>query len=181
MAKANLTLPNGTLVNIEGTTEEVQRLLDLYSGVPLRSEVRRHEDGADRGRLPDADTGRPTASDSQVDLVELVNLIRTCDDSERIESAVLDSSSVLNRVLLPLFIVHEHKGNAFGLTSGEISKITVELGVPVTQPNVSTSLSGPAKSHVIGDKMRIKGQPVRYKLNRRGVQHFRQILTNSNK
>jgi hypothetical protein len=32
MAKASIELPNGTAVNIEGTTEEIQRLLEFYGG-----------------------------------------------------------------------------------------------------------------------------------------------------
>lgn len=34
MAKATLTLPSGAVVNLEGTPEEVHRLLELYSGQP---------------------------------------------------------------------------------------------------------------------------------------------------
>src|SRR5688572_17717037 len=30
MAKATINLPNGTLVNVEGTTEEIRELLDFY-------------------------------------------------------------------------------------------------------------------------------------------------------
>jgi len=178
MAKANLTLPNGTVVNIEGTPEEVQHLLAVYSDPLAPASARSRASDAQRTSGPQAKVSQaaPNGGDTKVDLVEIVNLVRTCDTSERIESAVLDSTNVLNRVLLPLFIVHEHKANAFGLTSGEVNKILTELGVPITQPHVSTCLSGPAKSYVIGDKMRVKGHAVRYKLNRRGVQYFQQVL-----
>lgn len=82
----------------------------------------------------------------------------------------------MNRILLPLFIVHEHMGNAFSMTSGEISQITKDLGILVQQPNVSLTLSGTASKYVVGDKVRKKGQAVRYKLSRRGLQYFKEVL-----
>jgi hypothetical protein len=77
---------------------------------------------------------------------------------------------------LPLYIVHEHLGNAFGLSSGEVTKVTTDLGVPVSQPNASRTLSGTAAKYVIGDRVRKKGQPVRYKLSRRGVQYLQAVI-----
>jgi len=179
MAKANLTLPNGTVVNIEGAPEEIQRLLALYSGPEAPVAIRSSSPVPQHQPTPGHMT--PSDGDGRIDLIEIVNLVRTCDASDRIETFILDQINVLHRVLLPLFVVHEYKANAFGLTSGEINKITTELGVSITQPNVSTCLSGQAKIYVIGDKMRVKGHPVRYKLNRRGVQHIQQVLNPASK
>jgi len=172
MAKANLTLPNGTVVNIEGTPEEVHRLIELNSA---GASPRKPESAASHiaGAAPEM---RGSDRQGKIDLVEIVNLVRTCDLSTQIEKIILDKTNVLNRVLLPLFVVHEYKANAFGLTSGDLNKITVELGVPVAQPDASRCLSGPAKGYVVGDKMRVKGQPVRYRLTRRGVQYLRELL-----
>jgi hypothetical protein len=66
--------------------------------------------------------------------------------------------------------------NAHALSSGEISKITADLGVPVSQPNVSKTLSGTAAKYVMGDRVRKKGQPVRYKLSRRGLQYLQSVI-----
>lgn len=71
---------------------------------------------------------------------------------------------------------HEHLNNAFGLTSGEVAKITTDLGIPISQPNASRTLSGTASKYVIGDKVKMKGQPVRYKLSRRGVKYIQEVL-----
>jgi hypothetical protein len=181
MPKANFTLPNGTVVSIDGTEEEVQRLLSVYSGPIPPVPMQRHGSASTHASTSTS-PGRqaaPSNGNTGIDLIEIVNLIRTTEDSEKFETTILDHDNRLNRVLLPLFVVHEHKANAFGLTSGEINKITTELGVPVRQPDASKCLSGPARPYVIGDKMRIKGHPVRYKLNRRGVQYMQQILAAS--
>lgn len=185
MAKAHITLPNGTVVAIEGTTDEIERLLTIYSDPPSQptghsnqprkfTQIKANNQRGEKKTSPDAPS---SSSGDQIDLMEIVNLVKTCDQSEAIENAVLDHLNIMNRVLLPLFIVHEHKGNSIGLTSGEIGKITKQLGVPVSQPNASRCLSGSAKPYVIGDSIRIKGQPVRYKLSRRGLQYFRECLT----
>jgi hypothetical protein len=185
MAKASLTLPNGTVVQIEGTIEEVQGLLAFYgSGAAAhhtptppkktatpRPKRRRSKHVPDAS--PPADDG---GADAAPNLSEIVNLTKTCDEAEEIERQVLDRASQVDRTLLPLYVVHEHLGNRFGLSSGEVSKITTDLGVPVSQPNASRTLSGTAAKYVIGDKVRKKGQAVRYKLSRRGVQYLKAVI-----
>lgn len=39
MAKANLTLPNGTLVEINGSAEEIAKLMELYSGAKVNNKL----------------------------------------------------------------------------------------------------------------------------------------------
>jgi len=182
MAKASLTLPNGTVVQIEGTTEEVQGLLQFYgagtgqhSPAPrkpaARSRVRKSKSGRGPSEQPAGEAG-----DSAPNLSEIVNLAKNCDEAEDIERQILDRASQVDRTLLPLYIVHENLGNAFGLSSGEVSKITTDLGVPVSQPNASKTLSGTAAKYVIGDRVRKKGQLVRYKLSRRGLQYLQAVI-----
>jgi hypothetical protein len=110
------------------------------------------------------------------DISRIINQIKNCDDAEIIEAKVLDKVGQVNRILLPLYIVHEYLDNTYSLTSGEIGQITTDLGIPVQQPNASRILSGTASKYVIGDKVRKKGQPVRYKLSRSGVQYFKEVL-----
>jgi hypothetical protein len=66
--------------------------------------------------------------------------------------------------------------NAGGLTSGQISKVTVQLGVLVKLPNVSKTLSGTAAKYIIGDIARKPGQAVRYKLSRRGHTYMKEVI-----
>ena len=177
MPKATVKLPNGTLVTIEGTPEEVAHLLDFYGGKASAPPPKPRVKGQEPKIRKKATTARQeTEGESRVDLTDIVNLVKSCDEAEAIETQILDRTSQVNRILLPLYIVYENKGNAFGLTSGEISQITIDLGIPISQPNASTALSGTASRYVIGDKVRKKGQPVRYKLSRRGIQYLKSVL-----
>jgi hypothetical protein len=176
MPKATLTLPDGTLVTIDGSPEEIQKVLALY-GSPKT---------VTKGVKPPKDRpkAKPSAKSSDegsetADIPKIVNLVKTCDEAEAIEKNILDRTAMVDRVLLPLYIVHEHLGNNTGLTSGEISRITRELGVPVSQPNASRTLSGTASKYVMGDKVRVKGHAVRYQLTRRGVQFLKSVITNT--
>jgi len=75
-----------------------------------------------------------------------------------------------------MYIVFEHMSNDYALTSGQISRVTNELGVPVQQPNASKTLSGAAAKYVIGDTVRKNGQAVRYKLSRRGHAYLKEVI-----
>lgn len=184
MAKASLKLPNGTVVTLEGTPEEVKDLLELYGGEGqpasrTSSSTRRPASRPKvRGRVAKSSEGN---QDGKPDLNEIVTLAKDCDEAEAIETQVLDRTAQVDRTLLALYIVHEYLENAFGLTSGEVKKITTDLGIPISQPNASRTLSGTASKYVIGDKVKVRGQPVRYKLSRRGVKYMKEVLAgNSN-
>jgi len=181
MPKASIKLPDGTSVVIEGSPEEVAKLLALYggaasgasetSGISTEESGRRHVTSKKKSQV-----STKTESSESPDLFAIITHIKNCDIAESIETQVLDKTGQVNRILLPLFIVHEYMDNAHGLTSGEISQLTTDLGIPVQQPNASRTLSGTASKYVIGDKVRKKGLPVRYKLSRRGVQYFKRVL-----
>jgi len=174
--KASFELPDGTNVTVEGTPEEVQNLLDFYSskgsnvGASERVNTRKNK----TAQQPDSE--KDLGTNDKVNLAEIVNLVKDCDEAEVIERNILDRTSQVDRALLPLYIVHEYLANAFRLTSGEISKVTNDLGIPIAQPNVSNTLSGTASRYVIGDKVKKRGQPVRYKLSRRGVSYIKDVL-----
>lgn len=179
MAKASLKFSNGTRVEIEGTAEEVHKLLNLYS--QAESALEQTSPKPDRKRSAKKSTGPKAKKQAAenghgVDLAKIVHEIKDSDQAGEIADQILDKVSLVNRVLLPLYIVLEHMGNKWGLTSGEISKITTDLGVRVSQPNASSYLSGSAKRYVIGDKVRRKGEPVRYKLSRKGLLYMKSVL-----
>ncbi|UVT20812.1 MAG: hypothetical protein H8K03_02510 [Nitrospira sp.] len=182
MAKAFLKIPNGPSVTLEGTPEEVKQLLQLYSENPLPSDKpavsERHRLGVHKAaiKLPEE-----KATDAGFDLNQIVTLAKDCDEAEAIEKQILDRTAQVDRTLLPLYIVHEYLSNEFWLTSGDINRITTDLGIPISQPNASRALSGTGSKYVIGDKVKVKGKPVRYKLSRRGVRYMKEVLAgNSN-
>lgn len=182
MAKASLTLPNGTIVLVEGTIEEVRALLAFYgtaqsksSQTQNRTRVRHSGRTAKRERTPSKDMGNDTG-ESDLALSQIVNLVKSCDEAEAIEKNILDRTSQVDRTLLPLYIVHKHLANARGLSSGDVSKITKDLGVPISTPNASKTLSSTAKKYVIGDRVRQIGLTVRYKLSRRGLDYIKTVI-----
>jgi hypothetical protein len=177
MPKASLTLASGTVVTIEGTTPEVHELLSLFASATSKPA----NDPAYKPAAPPAgQKPAPTANDetaAEVDLMAIVNHVKSCDEAQSIETSILDKTDQLARVLLPMYAVFEHMDNAHGLTSGQISKVTAQLGVPVKVPNASKVLSGAATKYVIGDTVRKVGQAVRYKLSRRGHAYLKEIIT----
>jgi hypothetical protein len=178
MAKALLSLANGTVVTIEGTAVEVHELLTFYDSAPgSSSQGQSRNAGAASVRSkrtsPLEDEQEPV---ELVDLMAIVNHIKSGDEAECIEKNILDKIDQLPRVLLPLYVVYERMGNTTGLTSGEISKVTTELGIRIMVANASTILSGSASKYVIGDKVRKQGHPVRYKLSRRGHAYIKAII-----
>jgi hypothetical protein len=180
MAKATITLPNGTVVQVEGSTAEVRQLLEFYGSsagkVPAAKENRAVTRRRAR-RTTEGGDASPATDKSGPDLAAIVNLVKNCEEAENIERHILDRNSQVDRTLFPLYIVHEELQNAHGLTSGEVSKVTTDLGVPVSVANASRTLSGTAAKYVMGDRVRKPGQPVRYKLSRRGLQYMQSVIT----
>jgi len=177
MATASIKLADGTSVQVEGSPDEVAKVLALYGGASSRSTPAATAP-TDKQRRPSKISKTVKASEAapETDLATIINLVKTCDEAEAIEDKILDKVGQVNRILLPLYIVHEYLNNARGLTSGEISQITTDLGIPISVPNASTTLSGTASRYVVGDTVRKKGHPVRYKLTRRGLQYLKSVL-----
>jgi len=188
MTKASISLPNGTKVEIDGTPEEVAQLLSLYgqNGSPPSP---RHPDAPSLRkkkprkprRTPAATGGGPAKADpsglTSADLAQVVNTVKSCDEAEAIEKRILDKTSQVDRTLLPLYVVHDYMSNKFALTSGDINKITTQLGIPISTANASTTLSGTASRYVMADSVRRAGVPVRYKISRRGQQYLKSVIT----
>jgi len=177
MAKASLKLPNGTDVQIEGTTEEVSALLAFYGGVAPGKSPETPSAAPKPRRPKKTTTSESKQADGAPDIAKIVAHVKECDDAGAIEEKILDRSSQVDRTLLPLYIVHEHLNNSFGLSSGDISAVTTELSVPVSTANASRTLSGTASRYVIGDSVRRRGQAVRYKLSRRGLKYMESVIS----
>jgi hypothetical protein len=175
MPKATVVLVDGTKIEIDGTLEEVQRLTEHYgrpSGVAQRIPKSVANGSGHVGATGDEEN-------DELDVAAIAAIVRDCDESEVIEGRILDHNDVLNRVLLCLWVVHKYVSQTMGLTSGDVERITNQLGVKIAGSNASNVLSGKAKSYVAGDVVRKRGGKVRYRLNRRGVQYFENVLNPS--
>jgi hypothetical protein len=191
MAKASIALPNGTQVQIDGTAEEIAKLMTLYAGAAaqptpgvgtgIQAPVLPKKKPKRAKRQTTGQQGTATAASgglTPADIAEIVNTTKTCPDAEAIETHILDKTSTVDRTLLPLFVVHEYLHAKHALTSGDINRITTQLGVPVSTPNASTALSGSASRYVMADGVRRRGgAPVRYTISRRGTQYMKAIVS----
>jgi len=172
MPKANMTLPDGTVVTIDGSVEEIQKILSLHrpAGKQPQKDNKKHIS------TKSVQVEKDEIVDDVASLSEIVNTIKNCDEAEKIESNVLDRTSQVDRTLLPFYISHKYFHDKIRLTSGEVAKILSDLSINIRQPNVAKTISSTAAKYVIGDKMKKKGQAVRYKLSRRGIQYFEALL-----
>lgn len=172
MTKATLKLKSGAVVIIEGTPGDVHQLLAMHeAAVP---NIARH----DTGGAPAAAARTPRDRDPVSDIV---NVIRSCEDAEQIEANILDRSSAVNRCLLPLYILAEEAHTQPGLSTGQISAVTKELRVFISQANVAHTIAGPAARFVMASSTRKRGVPTEYRINRRGVQHLKEVIKGQNR
>lgn len=110
----------------------------------------------------------------------IINKIKNCEASERIEKEILDKTSMHGRILLPFYICYKYFPQQ-GLTTGDIAKITSELRVKVQTPNVSNAISDSLQKYLDGNSTRVKGKAVIYKLNRKGAKYFESLLNPNEK
>ncbi|MEO6014329.1 MAG: hypothetical protein ABIQ30_12210 [Devosia sp.] len=171
MPTAKIELANGTTISIEGDVADVERVARVFSNppgvVPQSLPKKRGQ-----SRLPATDGPEMEF----VDIPGLVRAIRDCDDAQAIEERILDQRDNLNLVLLPIFILNWQIDEQKGLTSGDVSRVTDQLGVKVLTSNASKMLSGKARAYVSGDTVRKKGSAVRYKMTRRGIAYMRGVI-----
>ena len=173
MAKATFKLPNDTIVNIEGSPDEIHKLLALYQSPTVTSVKKEMQPQRSRKQKQ----GQKEIIQESVDhITKIINLTKECDEADSIEENILDRISMVDRVLLPLYIVHEYMNNTVSLKSGDINKITKELGVQISQPNASRTLTQSASRYVTGDRTRKGKRAIKYKLNRRGVNYLKAVI-----
>lgn len=108
-------------------------------------------------------------------LIEIINKIKNCEKNEKIESQILDKSSQEGKILLPFYICYKYFPNQ-RLTTGNVEKITSDLGVKIKVYNISKAIKKSLWKYLDGHSPRKKGKIILYKLNQRGLQHFESLL-----
>jgi hypothetical protein len=177
-----MTLPNGTKVDIEGTTEEVAHLLATVGQAGSAGQTKSPHSPAVRkkarrvARDKGGAKGKSVTEQPVVEITAIVNAVKNCDEADAIEEKILDKTSQVDRTLLPLYVMHEYIEVKQGLTSGDINRVTTQLGIPISTANASSTLSGTASRYVMADSVRKKGVPVRYTLSRKGTQYMKGVL-----
>lgn len=178
MPKATIRLPNGTVIIVDGAKSDVKDILGFAAGGRRETSERHLGERTERKPSPTPATAQtPENADGDTDhLAQIINQIKNCSEAEKIEAQILDQTSQVNRALLPLYIAHEYMKGHRGLTTGEISKVTKDLGTPISGANVSHTFAGSAMRYVMTRGIRKRGQPTLYSLNRRGVQYIKSVL-----
>jgi hypothetical protein len=111
-------------------------------------------------------------------IMDIVNKIKNCEKSDKIETQVLDKNDQAGRILLPYYISYKYFFNRC-LTTADVEKITGELGVKIKAPNVANKIKKSLLKYLNSDSSRKRGRPTPYKLNRKGAKHFEEILKTS--
>lgn len=117
-----------------------------------------------------------TEIDNPGDLtLAIVNKVGDCDESEEIQSKVLDQRSAEGKILLCFYISYKYFKNVW-LTTGDIEKITSDLGTKIAVGNVSNKIKKELRQYLESGTARKQGQPTLYRLNRKGVRRFEEII-----
>ena len=91
MAKASLTLPDGTIVNVEGSADEIQKIISLHRPTTTTSV----EPSISESRVTKKSKGKKHGQPN-TDLSQIVNEIKNCSEVESIEINILDRTSRQN-------------------------------------------------------------------------------------
>jgi len=169
MAKSTITLPDGTTIIIDGTLEEIKKIISLYS---FQKKEILNETKKDKGK-------KKNAVESTEDiLLKITNHIKECDEAEAIAKNILDRPGQVDRVLLPLYIADKLDQKIL-LTSGDIYEVLKELGIKMVIPNISKTLRNSASKYVMADKRVKRGQAGGYRITRPGIQYLSKVLMES--
>lgn len=105
----------------------------------------------------------------------IVNKIKSCDETDKIESCILDKNGMQAKILLPYYICFKYFQDQ-SLTTGDIEKITSELRTKIKTSNVSSAIANGLQKYLHADSIRKKGKPIKYTLNRKGAKYFESLL-----
>jgi hypothetical protein len=112
-------------------------------------------------------------------VLQIVNKVGDCDETADIQARVLDKRGAEGRVLLSFYVSQKYFNNTW-LTSGDVEKITSDLGVKIDKKNISNYLVTYRK-YLESNAVRKSGQPTPYRMNRGGVKRFEEIINEKDK
>src|SRR6266481_1911216 len=94
----------------------------------------------------------------------IANKAKDCNESEHIQKKVLDVRNPEAKVLMCFYVSYKYFGNAW-LTSGDVERITSELGVKIATGNASNYIKA-LRANLESGKARKKGSATPCRLNR---------------
>ncbi len=167
MAKSTINLPDGTIITIDGSPEEIKKILSIYQSEETKSSIEEKKNIKNK---------KDKKKSPQDIILEVISYIKNCEEADAIEKEILDRSSQVDRVILSLYVANKLENKPF-LSSGDIHSVLKELGIKMALPNISNTLRGTASKYVMGDRRLKKGSGVvKYQISRPGKQYITKIL-----
>jgi hypothetical protein len=124
---------------------------------------------------------KPTSStvtsnkETGVDIVKIINSINESEQHDIIKENILNKVKNLNKILLVFYFTNEAHGNNTYITTGNVEKITDQLGIKIEKTNIGKNIKKNLK-YFSTENVRKKGVITKYKLNRKGIEEFKQII-----
>jgi hypothetical protein len=114
-----------------------------------------------------------SSDDSKNQNLAIANKANDCDETDAI-AKILISRDMQAKLLVCFYVSHKYFGNKW-LTTGDLEKITSELGAKIDIRNISNKIKD-TRQFLESGATRRKGQPTPYRLNRKGVVKFTEII-----
>jgi hypothetical protein len=108
-------------------------------------------------------------------LADIIAGINDAENYEDIGKYVLDRSDRKAKILLCFYFAHQHPTDP-ALTTTHVEQITAQLGIKIAQPNVAKVIRQTAGQYLTADRVRRRGFAVHYRINRRGIAAFEQVV-----
>ncbi len=124
-------------------------------------------------RHPQGKEAVANEEETMIDYAAVANAVHESDKTEDIQKNILNKRDNLGRILLSFHFAHE-AGNEY-LTTGDVEKITDQLRIKISQPNVSGCVAKNRK-YFSAARARRRGAVVPYKLNRAGEQAYEKLI-----
>lgn len=130
-------------------------------------------DGKETSTQPVKTSAEESKSTEDIGL-QIANKICDCDEYELLEKKIIDTEDKEAKILMCFYISKKYFENQW-LTSGNVEKITSEIGIKITVSNASKLLKK-MRAYLECGESRKKGVPTKYRLNRNGLKKVEEIL-----
>ncbi|MEE8295528.1 MAG: hypothetical protein V3R64_07430 [Sphingomonadales bacterium] len=173
MAKANIVLPDGTKIVIDGNAEEITKVLQAYQTPSKNNSNKPPKKNKTQGTT--SKKSNKIETEGEVSRLEIRNKILDCGESETIEEKILNNSDQLRRVLLPLYVLKKYFEEPHKLIVKEIVSITTGLGIPIARQNVNKIIRKKTNMKFF-IKHAGEGRAKELEISRKGLQNLETIL-----
>ena len=124
-------------------------------------------------RIPSSGAKGRTPDDTNVDAVRVSNAINDTENHAQIEKNILNKGNRLNKILMAFHFAHDCGYKE--LTTGDVEKITDQVGIKISKSSASHCISDNRKFFSAG-AARQQGAIIPYKLNRQGEIEYQSIF-----